>query len=833
LEDYTKASYKMSDNNYEKLGVFYLGKKYDISNKKTSNDELILYDSKDLTTHAVCVGMTGSGKTGLGIVILEEAIIDGIPAIIIDPKGDMGNLLLTFPDLTGENFEPWVNPADTSDKGSTKEYAKEEADKWKQGLAEWNQDGARIKRLRESADFVIYTPGSNSGIPISILKSFEVPSKEIMQDSEALRDKILSTVTSLLSLVGIDANPIESREHILISSIMEYSWKQGKNLDIPSIIQNIQSPPVSKIGVLDTESFYPAKERFSLITSLNNLLASSGFSAWMEGDSLDIQNLLYGTKGKSRVSIFSISHLTDQERMFFVSLLLNQLLGWLRSQSGTTSLRAILYMDEIFGYFPPVANPPSKTPLLTLLKQARAFGLGIILATQNPVDLDYKGLSNTGTWFIGRLQTEKDKERVLDGLEGASQTLGKSFERKEIDKILSALDKRIFVMSNAHEDGLEIFQTRMALSYLRGPLIRDQIKVLMDPLRKIHKSLEPQPVTASTSSPSSNTTEGQEKTNDKLLKSEIPGNHDTNQFVQRPTIAPSISQYFIPINKSVTDRENIVYHPYILGGASLTFSDKQAGLDLVKDVVFITPVTDNAIPVDWQSAQEIDLKFSEILKDPAKENSHFIQPPSIVNNPEKYDDWKKDFIMWLSQNSKITLYKDPLTQSLSRPGESETDFRLRISQKVRENRDESADKLRKKYAPRLAAIEEKINRAKQKINLENDQVKQQNVQTAISIGTYLLGAFMGRRRTSSLTTGISRSLKERKDVQYAKESLESLYQQLLNVQSEFDSEVASLNTKINQQDSIETILFKPNKNDISVKLLSLVWYPSAQDSFSK
>jgi len=823
----------MSDNNYEKLGVFYLGKKYDISNKKTSSDELILYDSKDLTTHAVCVGMTGSGKTGLGIVILEEAIIDGIPAIIIDPKGDMGNLLLTFPDLTGENFEPWVNPADTSDKGSTKEYAKEEADKWKQGLAEWNQDGARIKRLRESADFVIYTPGSNSGIPISILKSFEVPSKEIMQDSEALRDKILSTVTSLLSLVGIDANPIESREHILISSIMEYSWKQGKNLDIPSIIQNIQSPPVSKIGVLDTESFYPAKERFSLITSLNNLLASSGFSAWMEGDSLDIQNLLYGTKGKSRVSIFSISHLTDQERMFFVSLLLNQLLGWLRSQSGTTSLRAILYMDEIFGYFPPVANPPSKTPLLTLLKQARAFGLGIILATQNPVDLDYKGLSNTGTWFIGRLQTEKDKERVLDGLEGASQTLGKSFERKEIDKILSALDKRIFVMSNAHEDGLEIFQTRMALSYLRGPLIRDQIKVLMDPLRKIHKSLEPQPVTASTSSPSSNTTEGQEKTNDKLLKSEIPGNHDTNQFVQRPTIAPSISQYFIPINKSVTDRENIVYHPYILGGASLTFSDKQAGLDLVKDVVFITPVTDNAIPVDWQSAQEIDLKFSEILKDPAKENSHFIQPPSIVNNPEKYDDWKKDFIMWLSQNSKITLYKDPLTQSLSRPGESETDFRLRISQKVRENRDESADKLRKKYAPRLAAIEEKINRAKQKINLENDQVKQQNVQTAISIGTYLLGAFMGRRRTSSLTTGISRSLKERKDVQYAKESLESLYQQLLNVQSEFDSEVASLNTKINQQDSIETILFKPNKNDISVKLLSLVWYPSAQDSFSK
>ena len=788
---------------------------------------MILYDSKDLVTHAVCVGMTGSGKTGLGIVVLEEAIIDGIPAIIIDPKGDMGNLLLTFPDLTGENFEPWVNPVDASDKGSTKEYAKQEADKWKKGLTDWNQDGARIKRLRESADFAIYTPGSNSGIPVSILKSFEVPAKEILQDSEAIREKISSTVTSLLSLVGIDANPIESREHILISSIMEYSWKAGKNLDIPSIIQLIQSPPINKIGVLDTESFFPSKERFSLITSLNNLLASSGFSAWMDGYPLDIQNLLYDTKGKSKVSIFSISHLNDKERMFFVSLLLNQLVGWIRSQSGTTSLRAILYMDEIFGYFPPVANPPSKTPLLTLLKQARAFGLGIILATQNPVDLDYKGLSNTGTWFIGRLQTEKDKERVLDGLEGASQTLGKSFERKEIDKILSSLDKRIFVMSNAHEDGLEIFQTRMAMSYLRGPLVRDQIKILMDPLRK---KVESETISAT---PTSDKTNLQEKTNAKLLKSDIPDNTDSNSSGQRPTITPNISQYFIPVKNTVTNTENIVYHPYILGGATLTFSDKQAELDLVKDVIFITPVTDNVVPVDWQNAQEIDLKFSEISKDPAKENSHFMQPPSVVNKTEKYVDWKRDFLAWLSQNNKLTLYKDPLTQSLSRPGESEKDFRLRIGQKVRENRDESAEKLRKKFAPKLAAIQEKINRAKQKMNLENDQVKQQNVQTAISIGTSLLGAFMGRRRTSSLARGIGRSMKERKDVQYAKESLESLNQQLLNVQSEFDSEVASLNTKLNQQDVLETVIFKPNKNDISVKLLSLVWYPSGQDSTSK
>ncbi len=409
---------------FEKLGVFYLGRPYDLGAKQSAGG-LLLYDAKDLVTHAVCVGMTGSGKTGLCLALLEEAALDGIPALVIDPKGDLGNLLLTFPELRAADFRPWINEDDARRKAvSADAFAEQQAETWAKGLAGWGEDGARIRRLREAADFAIYTPGSQAGLPVSILKSFAAPPPAVREDAEALGERINTTVTSLLGLVGVEADPVKSREHILVSTILREAWTAGRDLDLAALIQQIQTPPVKRVGVLDVEAFFSAKDRFALAMTLNNLLAAPGFAAWMEGEPLDVQTLLFTHQGKPRVSIFSIAHLGDAERMFFVSLLLNQTVGWMRNQSGTTSLRALVYMDEIFGYFPPVANPPSKQPLLTLLKQARAFGVGVVLATQNPVDLDYKGLSNAGTWFIGRLQTERDKARVLDGLEGAAAGSG-------------------------------------------------------------------------------------------------------------------------------------------------------------------------------------------------------------------------------------------------------------------------------------------------------------------------------------------------------------------------------------------------------------------------
>lgn len=464
---------------FEKLGVFYLGRQYDPA-ARALKDDLLLYESRDLVTHAVCAGMTGSGKTGLCLSILEEAAMDGIPALIIDPKGDLGNLLLTFPELKPEQFRPWINEDDARRKNlDPDEYARQQAELWRDGLAQWGESGERIANLRRNCDFSIYTPGSDAGLPVSILRSFEAPPREVIDDREMFRELVSATATALLGLLGIDADPIQSREHILLSNLFDNAWRNGANLDIAGLIHQVQNPPLTKIGVLDIEGFYPAKERFALAMAMNNLLASPGFEVWLQGEPLDIQSLLFTARGKPRMSIFSIAHLSDAERMFFVSLLLNQTLTWMRRQTGTTSLRALLYMDEIFGYFPPVGEPPSKRPLLTLLKQARAFGVGVVLATQNPVDLDYKGLSNAGTWFIGRLQTERDKNRVLDGLESVAGS-GGGFDRAEMDRMLSSLSNRVFLMNDVHRGGPVVFQTRWAMSYLRGPLTRAQIKLLME-----------------------------------------------------------------------------------------------------------------------------------------------------------------------------------------------------------------------------------------------------------------------------------------------------------------------------------------------------------------
>lgn len=544
----TKKKEAGAAEDFEKLGVFYLGRPYDMVAKQPKPGWL-LYDSKDLVTHAVCVGMTGSGKTGLCLGLLEEAAIDGIPAIVIDPKGDLANLMLTFPQLRGEDFAPWINEDDARKKGlSPGDFAAQQAELWKKGLSEWGQSGERIQKLKDAAEFVVYTPGSNAGLPVSILKSFAAPAQEVLDDVELLRERVSTTTTSLLGLIGVEADPIKSREHILLSTILDQAWQKGQDLDLASLIQQIQTPPLSKVGVLDLDSFYPSKERFALAMQLNNLLAAPGFSAWLEGEALDVGQMLHSPAGKPRIAIFSIAHLSDAERMFFVTLLLSQTLGWIRGQSGTTSLRAILYMDEIFGYFPPVANPPSKAPLMTLLKQARAYGLGVVLATQNPVDLDYKGLANTGTWFIGRLQTERDKARVLEGLEGAAASSGKKFDKQQMEQLLAGLGSRVFLLNNVHEDAPEVFQSRWTLSYLRGPLTRTQIKLLMEPVKLLGyrgKGIEGyQPPQGA--------------------QSRYPAT--PLSLNQRPLLPPDVPQQFVPIRGAQPGGSRLVYQPMLLGG---------------------------------------------------------------------------------------------------------------------------------------------------------------------------------------------------------------------------------------------------------------------------
>jgi len=807
---------------FEKLGVFYLGRPYDLVKKKPKPGWL-LYDSKDLVTHAVCVGMTGSGKTGLCLGLLEEAAIDGIPAIVIDPKGDLANLMLTFPQLRGEDFAPWINEDDARKKGlSPGDFATQQAELWKSGLSEWGQSGERIQKLKDAADVVVYTPGSNAGIPVSILKSFAAPSQEILDDVELLRERVGTTTTSLLGLIGVEADPIKSREHILLSTILDQAWRKGQDLDLATLIQQIQTPSVSKVGVLDLDSFYPSKDRFALAMQLNNLLAAPGFSAWLEGEALDVGKMLYGPAGKPRIAIFSIAHLSDAERMFFVTLLLSQTLGWIRGQSGTTSLRAILYMDEIFGYFPPVANPPSKAPLLTLLKQARAYGLGVVLATQNPVDLDYKGLANTGTWFIGRLQTERDKARVLEGLEGAAASSGKKFDTQKMEQLLAGLGSRVFLLNNVHEDAPEVFQTRWTLSYLRGPLTRTQIKTLMSEAKG--KGLEAR---------------GGEKDQSGQIASLSPSSRAARLSPggSRPLLPPDVPQQFIPIRGAQPSGSRLIYQPMLLGGAQVRFSDSKAGIDVTEDVTVLAPITEGAVPVDWDHATEAALALSDLEQVPV-EGAEFEAPPVAAGKAKSYDAWGKDFSGWIFRNQKVELLRSPSTKEVSRPGESERDFRVRLQQSGREQRDSQSASLRQKYAPKMTALQDRIRRADQMVERQQTESRSSQLQAAISVGATILGAFMGRKTISATTIGkattairgAGRAIKESQDVGQAQENRAALEQQLADLEAQFKAETDALVAATDPlNEKLETLSLKPTKANIAVKLVALAWAPHWQD----
>jgi hypothetical protein len=799
-------------NNYEKLGAFYLGKEYDLTSR-TLKEDLILYDSKDLNTHAVIIGMTGSGKTGLGIAILEEALIDNIPIIAIDPKGDLPNLLLNFQDLNPKDFRPWVNAQDALNKGLTiDQFAAEQAETWRKGLADWGQEPDRIARLKAAADFAVYTPGSHAGLPVSVLRSFSPPTPAILGDTDLLRERIQTTATSLLALLGIEADPIISREHILLANILETVWSEAKSVDLAGLIHAIQAPPFERIGVMDLESFYPAKERFALAMRMNNLLASPGFESWLEGDPLNIGQMLYTTQGKPRASIFTISHLSDSERMFFVTMLLNEILGWMRTQTGTSSLRAILYMDEIFGYFPPVGNPPSKTPLLTLLKQARAFGLGVVLSTQNPVDLDYKGLANTGTWFVGRLQTERDKGRVMEGLEGAAA--GSGFDRSQMEEILAGLGKRVFLLHNVHENKPVIFQTRWALSYLRGPMTREQIKVLMAHRKSI----------TTTGAKISAFPEAADP-----LKPSLP----VRTAEGPPVVPPGIDTFYLAASGA---GHGVVYYPAVVGRMDVHYSDGKYKIDTTKTLALAAQLEEGPVALDWDSAVEFDPIAFEAAP---MTGGEYADLPTAAQNVSNYRKWNKDLLRWVRQNRPLVLLRSKSFGMTSRLGESEGEFRLQLAQIMREQRDLEVEKLRKKYDTRFTTLKDRLMRAEQATAREDEQAKASKMQTAISFGTAILGAFLGRKAVSATSASrvgtamrsASRVQKEKMDVARAKERAEAVRLQLSELDERLQEDIDAIEFSMDAEaGELEEISVKPKSTDIALEIFGLAWMPFRKDA---
>ena len=765
---------------------FYLGRRHEGGH---TTDEPILYDSQDLTTHAVCVGMTGSGKTGLCIALLEEAALSGVPSIVIDPKGDLANLALRFPSLLPADFAPWVSADDARRKGiSVDDLATTEAERWRAGLAKWDEDGARIQRFCDAADVVVYTPGSRAASPLSILGSFQAPPPTVRDNPEALGEKVAGTVSALLGLIGVDTDPLQSRAHILLSTLLLDAWSAGRDLDLAGLVALLPSPPISRVGVLDLESFFPAKERMALAMAINNLLASPSFSRWLDGPPLDVASLLWSATGKPQISVLSLAHLGDPERMFFVTLLLSQVLAWLRAQPGSSSLRAVLYMDEIAGYFPPVANPPSKLPLLTLLKQARAFGLGVVLSTQNPVDLDYKGLGNAGTWIIGRLQTARDRARLVAGLESAG------LDGAALDETLAGLGSRVFLLHDVHRPKPTVFESRWAMSYLRGPLGRDELARLPRAAKVLVAPRKP--------------------------------------LASRPVLAADIVELFVvPSGPTTVDKPT--YAPMAYAAVEVRFVDKKLGLDHLSQTHCVAPITDAVMPVDWSALKEVSYDAAQLGKQPV-DGAEFLPLPSVAARAKTWTAIERELGRFVAGNAKLQLWRCEPAKMTSFVDEKERDFRARLQQALAQTRDAELVRLRAKWDPKLASLAEKIRRAEASVDQLEVEVSQGSVETAVSLGATLLGALVGKKTLSSSTIGRAASTargagraKQKHDAaNRARTALAALVAQRAEQEAALHVELEAAEALADPARALITpLVVSAKKTAVAVRLLCLAWTP--------
>ena len=836
----------------EQLGSFYLGAEYDLE-KGARTDAAINYDARDLVTHAVCVGMTGSGKTGLCIGLLEEAALDKVPALLIDPKGDITNLLLQFPDLLPADFQPWINEDDARRKDKTvEEFAASTAEQWKNGLADWGITGDRMRLLAEHTGYTIFTPGSDMGIPVNILGSLAAPKLDWATEAENIRERISGTVAALLGLAGVNADPVRSREGILLANIFENAWQQGKDLDLASLIQSIQKPPFRQLGVFDVDTFYPEKDRFSLAMAFNTLVASPKFQTWLQGEPLDVDRLFFDAAGKPRHSVIYIAHLSDSERMFIVTLILENLLTWMRRQSGTTSLRALLYFDEVFGYFPPTAEPPSKRPLLTLLKQARAFGLGCVLVTQNPVDIDYKGLTNAGTWFIGKLQAERDKERVLGGLKGALSAAGQTNE-VDYNKLITRLGNRVFLMHNVHDKGPVVFTTRWAMSYLRGPLTLPQVRELMKDRKAkpaaAAAAAAPAAGSAAVAAPVAAAAVAAAPAGEAAAPAQAGAdNNAPDGYTPVPPVVDSaVTPEFLPIvfderaavryltneagGQIVVQSTRLLYDPGVLGCATVRFADPKRRVDANVDVMRLARADDGATGVDWGRAESVPLDSRKVLRsaETAEQGPYFAPVPEGAASAKKLAAAAKDFSDWLYYNQSIKISIQPDLGIARDPDEDDRQFRIRLQQAAREQRDLEVDKLTKTYTKQIDTLNDRLARLQQSLSEAQSKAQAKQTEQWVNIGESVFNFFSGkstRRAVSSATSKWNQANAAAASVKETEQNIAKLQADIQELEKQLAAEVDQITAR---WESAETTLvadeLKPRRSDIDVQYVTLGWAP--------
>jgi hypothetical protein len=818
---------------------FYLGSRIDPSTGQPDGNPL-LYDPIDLTTHAVVVGMTGSGKTGLCVGLMEEAALNGIPSLMIDPKGDITNTLLHFPDLASEDFQPWVNPDQARREGKSLEQAAvETASLWKEKLAEIGIGKERLTALQDAVEYAVYTPGSDAGIPVSILASFQAPPISWESNREMLREKISSTVTALLGLVGIkDVDPVRSREHILLANIFEHAWSQGRDLDLGELILQTQSPPFSKLGVFEVNTFFPEKDRFNLAMSLNNILAAPAFQVWIEGQPLDIHGLLYTPDGRPRHSVFYIAHLSDTERMFFVTLLFSAFESWMRTQAGSTTLRALLYFDEIYGYLPPVNNPSSKQPILRMLKQARAFGVGLVLVTQNPVDVDYKALSNAGTWFIGKLQTDQDKQRLLDGLQGA---MAGDINRGVYDRLISTLGKRVFLLHNVHTPGSsggpQLFRTRWAMNYLAGPLTRAQIP-LLNQLKNVSRLpttgkayvYEEQP--AGVETPVMTVPAAAPTPNADPAPVAAPST--------RPAIPNGVKEYFLPNNLTFTQSfkaagktypeqaysQGLVYRPVLLAQASIRFLNRKYNLDYAVERAALVETPDRRGALRWDNYQAAPVQPGSLDNSPDPQAS-FAALEAPFTDARTIAAMERDYADWAYRTTEVVVRSNEVLKVYAGPEISHGEFRRMCDEAARQGRDAEVKKTEDAYTKRIEAIRVKLSREERELDEDRSRLSHRKMEEMGTHAENIFGLFGGRKRR--LTTSLSKRRmtdQAKAAVEESVAAIEDYKRQMAALEKEKVEAVRLVQERWGElATQVTEIKVTPYKKDILMELFGVAWMP--------
>jgi hypothetical protein len=861
--------------------TFYMGRRYDPATHRLT-DDVVYYDSRDLTTHAVVLGMTGSGKTGLCMTLLEEAILDNLPAIIIDPKGDITNLLLNFPDMKPEDLLAWINEDDARRAGMTPEtFAADTAQRWRDGLASWGIVPDRLRWLKQATDYRIYTPGSDTGLPISIMASLQAPREGWASDEEGNRERINGIVTALLALVGVDAKPLEDKQHVLIANIFEAAWRQGRDLTLEDIILQVQKPPFSKLGVFALDEYISEKDRYKLAMDLNNIIAAPSFRSWLDGEPLDIQNLLYTPQGRPSVSIFYIAHLRESERQFIITLLLENMLGWMRTLSGTTSLRALLYIDEMYGYFPPYPkNPPTKDPILRLLKQARAFGVGMVLATQNPADLDYKGLSNAGTWFIGRLQSEYDRQRVMAGLQGLA-TVENDMNMRDVNRLIAEIEPRVFLMHNVHNEGGPIlFHTRWAMSFLRGPLTRQQVSTLMADKRSklapaqaaviasgnlnawaasaVATGNTPPPTYLPETPPSLPETEpafdgdmtvslsdtGPAAPRSRTSPLASSSNAPAGYIAEPPPIPSTIPQYFLPHTVDSQDalvrwerRTNfaaqsfggatLAYQPLLVAQVTVRYSDRKTSSYTSRTFAFHVPDIDRAGIIRWDEykAQPVDVK--RVSGEPLAQAIYGEPAPGLVDK-QRMTQIRRELVDLLYTTATLKL---PYNKTLNIFGSADgqfSEFRARVTQAAREKRDAEIDTLTSKTETIMDRLEAERMKTIQKIENEQRELDAEKRNEMFTTGEAVLSLLKGRTAFTLSRMARAQVYRNRSkgELELYQHNIAAVDEKMVKAEQEFEAALQEINQRwagIAQQ--VDEYVVTPYKKDILPELFGIGWVP--------